>query len=154
MSGFKKIIVENHYKKNLTQRKLCFRSNWEIAFANFLDSNTNVKEWRNDFPIKYKDKYGSQKIKTYYVDFKVDMTDGTTLLCEVKPTHTLELRVNTKSMRYKRIHTTNYLKNLAKFETVELFCRKIGWKFFLVEKEEHKFRFYRWDITNKRAFPI
>jgi len=150
MSGFKKIIVENRYKKNTTQRKLCFRSGWEITFASFLDSNTNVKEWRNDFPIKYKDKYGSQKIKTYYIDFQVFMTDGTTLLCEVKPIKTLELRVNTRSMRYKRIHMTNLLKNYSKFETCESFCRKIKWKFFLVEKEEHKFRFYRWDITNKR----
>jgi hypothetical protein len=154
MAGFRKIIIETHYTKNKTQQKVCFRSNWEINFASFLDSNTNVKEWRNDFPIKYKDRYGSQKIKTYFIDFQVFMNDGTTLLCEVKPIKTLELRVNTKSMRYKRIHTSNLLKNYSKFETVELFCKKIGWRFFLIEKQDHHFQFFKWDIQAKKPILI
>ena len=154
MPGFKKIIIENHYLKNTTQQKLCFRSGWEISFASFLDSNTNVKEWRNDFPIKYKDKFGSQKIKTYFVDFQIFMTDGSTLLCEIKPLKNLEKRVQTSSFRYKKIHTTNYLKNLAKFETVELFCQKIGWKFFIVDKQGHKFRFFKWDVKSQRPILV
>lgn len=161
MSGFKRIVVDNKYKKNTEQRKLIFRSNWEIAFANFLDSNNNVKSWRNDFPIKYLDKFNTytpatkkRKVKIYYVDFKVIMNDGSTILVEVKPLRSLQERVETKSFRYKLIHATNYLKNLSKFETVELFCRRIGWKFFLAEKQEHHFKFYRWDIQNKKPVPI
>jgi len=155
LSSFKRTILENHYNKNSTQQKLCFRSNWEINFASFLDNNTNVLDWKNDFPIRYLDKFSHPpKVRTYLIDFKVQMTDGNTLLCEVKPLKSLQMRVQTNSMRYKRIHTTNYLKNLAKFETVELFCRKIGWKFFLVQKEGHGFRFYRWDIQNKKVIPV
>jgi hypothetical protein len=154
MATFKKIIIENHYKKNTTQRKLCFRSGWEIKFSSFLDSNTNVKSWRNDYPIKYQDKYNSQKIKTYFVDFKIEMVDGSTMLVEVKPLKSLQPRVETHSMRFKRIHTSNYLKNLGKFETVELFCRRIGWKFFIASKGEHTFRFYTWDIKNRRPVSI
>jgi len=155
MPGFKRIIVENCYQKNKTQQHICFRSNWEISFANFLDSNRNVALWESDFRIKYLDKFNPPpKIRTYLIDFKIQMTDGSILLCEVKPLKDLEARVQTKSARYKRIHTTNYLKNLSKFETVEIFCRKSGWKFFIVSKEEHHFRFYRWDIQNKRAIIV
>jgi hypothetical protein len=155
MSGFKRIIIDNHYKKNLKQRKIIFRSLWELAFANFLDNNNNVKSWENDFKIKYLDKFNSPpKIRIYLVDFKIIMNDDSTLLVEVKPLRSLQERVETKSFRYKLIHTTNYLKNLSKFETVELFCRKIGWKFYLAEKQEHHFKFFRWDITNKKPVPI
>lgn len=150
MSNFKRIIVENHYVKNLTQQKLCFRSGWEVSFANFLDSNQNVASWESDFRIKYLDKFNSPpKIRIYLIDFKVQMTDGSILLCEVKPLKSLIKRVSTNSMRYKRIHTTNYLKNLAKFETVETFCRRIGWRFFIVQKEGQGFKFYRWDIKTQ-----
>lgn len=151
MSGFKRIIVENHYKKNPTQRTICFRSGWESSFASFLDNNINVKNWENDFRIKYLDKFNSPpKVRTYLIDFKVQMNDGSTLLCEVKPLKSLIKRVSTNSMRYKRIHTTNYLKNLSKFETVETFCQKIGWKFFIIEKDGHNFKFYRWNVKNQQ----
>lgn len=155
MAGFKRILVENHYKKNPTQRTICFRSNWEVSFAGFLDSNTNVASWESDYRIKYLDKFSSPpKVRQYLIDFKVQMTDGATLLIEVKPLKTLETRVKTNSMRYKRIHATNLLKNYGKFETTEMFCRKIGWKFFLAQKEEHLFRFYRWDIKSRRPIIV
>jgi len=155
MAGFKRIIIENHFKKNLTQRKLCFRSNWELSFASFLDSNTNVKNWENDYRIKYLDRFSNPpKVRQYLIDFRVIMTDGNILLCEVKPLKSLEMRVKTDSMRYKHIHATNYLKNLGKFETVELFCSKIGWKFFIVQKEGQGFKFYHWDIKSKRPIML
>lgn len=153
MSSFKRTIVENRFKKNTIQRTLTFRSNWEVLFANFLDFNTNVKEWVSDYPIKYRDRFGTQRVKTYYIDFKVGMTDGSILLVEVKPIKSLQMRIKTESVRYKRIHTTNYLKNLSKFETVELFCRKMNWEFFLVEKSSDRgFKFYRWDMEKK--YPV
>lgn len=155
MAGFKRIIIENNYRKNLTQQKLTFRSGWELSFASFLDSNNNVKTWESDYRIKYLDKFSHPpKVRQYLIDFFVTMTDGATLLVEIKPIKTLDVRVSTKSMRFKRIHTTNLLKNYSKFETVEVFCRKAGWKFFLAQKEGHIFRFFRWDIKNKKAIPI
>ena len=155
MSNFKRIIIENHFHKNISQKSICFRSNWEITFANFLDSNKNVTAWKNDFHIKYLDKFNSPpKIRTYLIDFFVTMADGSNLLIEVKPLKSLQERVITKSTRYKRIHTTNYLKNLAKFETVELFCRKMNWKFFLAEKGDPGFKFYKWDIGSKKPILV
>lgn len=119
-----------------------------------MDSNKNVKSWQNDFRLSYKDKYGSQRIKSYYVDFKIELTDGATILCEVKPIKSLQLRVQTRSMRFKRIHIENLLKNYSKFETAEMFCRKIGWRFFLVEKQDHHFQFFKWDIQTKKPILI
>ena len=155
MAGFKRTIIENKYQKNTTQRTICFRSGWEFSFAAFIDSNTNVKTWKSDFKIKYLDKFNSPpKVRTYLIDFKVFMADGSTLLVEVKPLSSLKMRVSTKSMRFKRIHTTNYLKNLAKFETTELFCQKIGWKFYLAQKEARGFKFFQWSIKDKRAVSV
>ena len=51
-------------------------------------------------------------------------------------------------------HFPDEIKNYAKFETAELFCRKIGWRFFLAQKEPPNFRFYRWSIEHKRPIPI
>jgi hypothetical protein len=150
MSIFKKIIVENHYKKNFKQRKIICRSNWEMSFISFLERNDKVKEWVSEYPIKYFDTSTvPNKIRKYYIDFFVTLVDGHRVFFEVKPLSNLQERVNTKSMRYKHIHTTNYLKNVAKFNTLQSFCQRSGMNFYIVEKKETHFNFYEWDIKTK-----
>jgi len=151
MAKFKKIWVDNNYRKNKYQTKICFRSKWEILFAKFLDNNENVKSWRQDYPFKYYDQYVSKKISIYYIDFYVIMKDGLNVLIEVKPIKTLNETVRSRSIKFKKIHNHNYLKNISKFESVETYCRVHKWKFFLVDKSGTGFKFYNWDIKHRKA---
>ena len=147
---FKRFIIDNTFKKNITQRRLIFRSNWEVKFAHFLDNNNNVKYWKNDFLIKFKDRFIDQKIHKYYVDFYVEMMNNDILLIEIKPMDSLKRRVETKSVRYKVIHDSNYKKNLCKFESVNLLCKRNKWKFYLCEFKNNIFKFYVWNIIEKK----
>ena len=146
--------VPNTYKKNIEDGTLTFRSKWEVEFASFLDNHRHVRKWKMDFPFPYFDQYVSKKNATYYIDFKVHFHDGLIVLFEVKPISSLTEKVKTKSMRYKKIHTHNYLKNISKFDSVVNFCKKSKQKFFLVQKDKKKFQFFTWDAKSHRVFPV
>lgn len=155
MSNFKKIILENKFNKNKSQRKILFRSNWEIAFANYIDKIDNITEWKNDVIIKYQDKYIDNKVKKYYVDFFLKSKDGYNYFIEIKPLSSLEKRANTKSMRYKVIHTTNYLKNISKFDKMAQLCdANKNCRFFIVDKSINGFNFHIWDSIKKSPVRI
>lgn len=149
---FTKQKVSNNYKKNKENHFLVFRSKWEVDFANFLDNHKHVKNWRFDFPFPYFDAFVTKRKATYYIDFKVEFNEGTTALFEIKPVSQLKERIKTKSMRYKKIHTYNYLKNISKFDAVVNFCKKSGQKFYLVQREGNKFGFYKWN--EKKHIPV
>lgn len=151
MGKFKKLWRINTYNKNKFQKKICFRSKWEIAFANYIDNHPRVKEWRQDFPFRYYDQFVTKKLTVYYIDFHIIMDTGQNILIEIKPISTLNESVRTKSLRYKKIHEHNYLKNLSKFDSVNQYCRKNKWKFFLVEKTKQNFNYYVWDDKLHKA---
>lgn len=148
---FRRQKVCNHYNKNTKNAFLIFRSQWEVAFADFLEANKNIKSWEFDFKIMYFDKYVSQKPKPYYVDFRAEFHDGRIVFFEIKPISSLQERVKTKSMRYKKIHNHNYLKNISKFESMVSFCLKSKATFYIVEKKQNKFYYYRWSPLKRQA---
>ena len=155
MGKFKTYWTNNNYKKNKTQSKMCFRSKWEISFANYLDSNDRVVEWKQDFAFKYLDAFVTKKIKTYYIDFKVKFKSGSIIFFEVKPIKSLQERVKTKSIKYKLIHKRNYLLNISKFDSVNSFCKRSKSEFILVEQSrDKKFNFYRWNSKNHTVSKI
>ncbi len=150
MAKFIKIWVDNNFKKNKTNKRMCFRSQWEINFASFLENNPRVVEWEFDFPFKYFDKFVSNKISVYKIDFKVRFSSNEVIYFEVKPVKTLTERVKTKSIKYKKIHTHNMLKNYSKFSAVNSFCKRSNSQFILVnQSRDKKFEFYKWDSKNK-----
>lgn len=154
MAKFRKIWAENKFQKNFSQKKICFRSQWEIDFAKFLDNNDKVKTWRQDYPFRYYDQYVSKKIATYYIDFYVIMKNGLNVLIEVKPIKTLTENVRTRSIKYKKIHNHNYLKNISKFESADTYCRQNKWRFLLTEKKSRGFLFYSWDSKHRKPILV
>lgn len=149
MSKFRKIIKENIYKKNFTNKKICFMSIWEIDFVEqFLEKNDNVVEWKSSYPIRYFDRHLSKQEKTYYVDFYVK-TYNNIYLIEIKPMDSFRKNLNTKSITYKKIHYENYKKNLSKFPTIVNFCNMYGYSFFIVSKSKKTFDFYKWNIEKE-----
>jgi len=152
MPRFKKTWAVNNFKKNQSQKKILWRSKWEIAYANFIDNLDSIKSWRQDYPFKYHDRYVSKKIAIYYIDFHIITNSGQNILVEIKPISTLNETLRTKSIRYKKIYQHNYLKNVSKFDSVAQYCRRNGWKFYLVEKNANGlFSYYTWDYRQHKA---
>ena len=113
-----------------------YRSGWELSFMRFLDNNSNVMQWASEsIQIPYRDPLtGKQTI--YVPDFFVVYVDKDKKkhaeVVEVKPSnHTLLEKVG-KS----RYNQEQYVKNMAKWEAANRWCKQQGVRFRVVSEDE------------------
>ncbi len=74
-----------------------YRSNWELEYAKYLDKNQDVISYSYEpYFILYVSNTKSKKIRKYYPDFELNMSDGSKLLVEIKPKNKLTSKINMK----------------------------------------------------------
>lgn len=62
-----------------------FRSSWEEKFMHYLDNNPDVASWSYEkLIIEYISNKKTGKIRKYYPDFFVEMSNGERLVIEIK----------------------------------------------------------------------
>ena len=112
------------------------RSSWEFVVMRTLDEHPGVLNWASEsVQIPYRDPLtGRQTI--YVPDFFVVYVDNNdkkhTELIEVKPSnHTIREKVG-KS----RYNQEQYIRNLAKWEAANAWCRQQGIKFRVITEGE------------------
>jgi len=118
--------------------KIIVRSSWERQAMIFFDTNPSVIKWNSEeIAIPYLCPTDG-KLHRYFPDFLVQVkkTDGTieNTLVEVKPyaqTIPPKNRKN-KNKKTQLNEVTTYLKNQAKWEAAELWCKKNNMKFIFV----------------------
>jgi hypothetical protein len=82
----KKRYQRGEYVSSKTGLLCKYRSGWELAYMQYLDSSQEVKEWLYEsFSIEYVSNKQSGKIRRYIPDFKIIYLDGSIELVEVKP---------------------------------------------------------------------
>jgi hypothetical protein len=122
--------VENLYpllqnpQKYEGEKKITCRSSWEIRYATFLDKNPNVKSWSSEEQVVSYLSPVDQRKHRYYIDFWVQLMDGSEYLIEVKPYKQTQQPNNGN----KRAEQT-YAVNLAKWENASEYCmnqRRLG----------------------------
>jgi hypothetical protein len=63
-----------------------FRSGWERAYMEYLDLNEDVTSWSYEsFNIEYVSNIKTKKIRKYIPDFKVEYSNGSIEIVEIKP---------------------------------------------------------------------
>ena len=133
-------IPENKdkYKGN---KKIIWRSSWELRFMKYCDRNPNVLEWISEpFPIKY---YlpTDRKWHRYYPDFLIKSrtreNEHITTLIEIKPEHqTKPPKAGKKKRKTILNEQATWVKNKSKWKFAEEFCKRRGIEFkILTEKE-------------------
>ena len=114
------------------------RSSWEFVFMKMLDEHPGVQNWASEsIQIPYRDPLtGRQTI--YVPDFFIVYVDKDKKkhaeVVEVKPSnHTLLEKVGKSAYNQEQ-----YIKNMAKWEAAQAWCKQQGVKFRVVN-EEHIF---------------
>jgi len=116
------------YRGDVTN--ITYRSLWERQFFRWLDEQSFVKCWSSEETvIPYRCKTDGQ-IHRYFVDVKMEFTDGRVFLIEIKPQRETEPPVNPgrKTKRYIT-EVMTYAKNTSKWEAAREYAADRGWHF-------------------------
>jgi hypothetical protein len=122
--------------KYIGLRSPTYRSSWEWAFMQFCDNNPAVEKWASEsIKIPYRDPL-TGKYTIYVPDFFVNYIDKNgkkhAELIEVKPMNqTLKEKVGKN-----KINQAHYVRNLAKWEAANAWCRQQGIKFRVISEND------------------
>lgn len=96
-----------------------YRSSWELKFYKWADMNEDVEFWGTEsVAIPYFDPV-KNKNRRYFPDVFIKFKDGRKVIIEIKPQK-----------------QNNHPTNIAKWESAELYAKKIGAQ-FVVMNEKH-----------------
>ena len=127
--------MKNPKKYSGTNKPLA-RSSWEFVFMRMLDEHPSIIQWSSEtIKIPYKDPF-TGKHTIYVPDFLVVYEDKFgnkhAEVVEVKPSnHTLREKVGNS-----RYNQEQYVKNLAKWEAANVWCKQKNLKFRVVNEDE------------------
>ena len=126
------------YKGNRSD--IFYRSSWELKMMNYLDRTDGVLEWNSEeIVIPYLSPLDN-KFHRYFTDFyaKVKDNNGNIIkyILEVKPRKERKPPRKSKNrIRYiKEVKT--YVVNQAKWEAAELWCKKYGYTFRVMDEKD------------------
>ena len=118
------------------------RSKWEYKFCEWCDKNANVIMWSSEpLNIPYIDKFTGRS-RQYFPDFVLKIKDKykqeVTWVVEIKPfKETQQPSIsNNKSTKSLITEKQTWIKNLAKWNAAEKYCRMRGWKFKILTERE------------------
>ena len=118
-----------------------YRSSWELKFMMYCDRNTKIINWGSESVVlKYKDPSRNNTIHRYFMDFNFTIVkDGKpqTFLVEIKPySQTRPPKRGRKALKNFLNESMTWVRNKAKWEAAEKFCRSKGWKFLIFTEKE------------------
>lgn len=123
-------------EKYVGKRNPHARSSWEFVFMKMLDEHPGVESWASEsIQIPYRDPL-TGKSTIYVPDFFVVYKDRNgkkhAELVEVKPSNqTLRERVGRS-----RYNQEQYIKNLAKWEAANAWCKQQGIRFRVINEDD------------------
>ena len=110
--------------------KIIYRSSYEKKFIYWMENNPSVKYWGSEcikIPYLY---VKDGKTHCYYPDYFIEMTDGTYIVIEIKPSSQTKRPLNENSWAGEA-----YIKNMCKWKATMEFCKSKGYLFkILTEK--------------------
>ena len=127
--------------KYVGKKPIVYRSGWELKFCRWCDFNENVLEWSSEsIVIPYINPL-TGKGSRYFVDNFVAIREGTSVvkyLVEIKPKKQTIKPVpsNRKKKSTMLYESQTYIKNIAKWNAAESWCKKHGYKFLILTEDE------------------
>ncbi len=110
------------------------RSSWEFVFMRMLDEHQGVEKWASEsIQIPYRDPF-TGKYTIYVPDFFIVYNDKTggkhAEVVEVKP----ESQTLLEKVGKSRYNQEQYVKNMAKWEAAQAWCKQQGLRFRVVNE--------------------
>jgi hypothetical protein len=126
-----KYIVKHRSKYKGNVDNVVFRSMWERHCFSWCDNNSNVVRWSSEEVVVPYYWDIDKRMHRYFVDLKIEYTNGKTVLIEIKPEKETKLpKRPDKSKRYINEAMT-YVKNMNKWEAANSFAKDRGWEFHI-----------------------
>ncbi|QDH49044.1 transposase [Pantoea phage Phynn] len=128
---------ENIQKYKGDVRKITYRSSWERYVMGWLDRNPYVKRWNSECVVIPYFCNAEGKRRRYFMDFWVQMEDGTTYLWEVKP---MKETLPPPKPANNNVHNKKkfidalyqYSVNIDKWKAANQACKDKGWQFKII----------------------
>ena len=135
--GRYKIKNPDKYLGNPTN--VIFRSLWERNTFRWCENNPKVRAWSSEeIVVPYKCKVDN-KLHRYFVDLYVEMSNGQTILVEIKPKkETLPPKQPKRKTKKFLNEVITFSKNQDKWEAADQYARHKGWKFQVWTEETLK----------------
>ena len=139
LQGVYNIKNPDKYAGNPTN--VCFRSSWELKFFNWADANPSVVKWSSEEIVVPYVCPTDGRAHRYFPDNKIQIRrkDGTlqTWLVEIKPAaQTIPPKPRARNNKRFLIEAGTYLKNRAKWQAAEQFCKDRGWFFIILTEKD------------------
>jgi hypothetical protein len=125
-----------HPEKYVGTKQPLARSSWEFVFMRMLDEHQGVEKWASEsVQIPYRDPL-TGRYTIYVPDFFIVYNDKNgkkhAEVVEVKPTNQM-LKEKLGNSRYNQ---EQYIKNLAKWEAANKWCKQQGIRFRVVNEDD------------------
>lgn len=130
------VYVVKNPEKYVGGKDPVYRSSWEHTFMLFCDNNPAVEQWASEaVKIPYRDPL-TGKNTVYVPDFLIVYTDKNQKrhaeLIEIKPNN----QAFRESVGKNPYNQAQYIKNLAKWEAAQAWCKGRGIKFRVVSERD------------------
>lgn len=125
-----KYVVTKIDKYDGDPTKVFFRSLWERQVFKWCEANSQVVKWNSEETvIPYRCKTDG-RIHRYFVDVKIKLANGQTILVEIKPKkETIAPKKPARQTKKYLEEVMKYVKNQSKWEAAEEYCMARGWQF-------------------------
>ena len=121
--------VKNTSKYKGDVQNVIYRSLWEKHCFKWCDDNPKVKSWSSEevvIPYLYE---VDRRYHRYFMDLKITMTDGKTILVEIKPHKETQPPTGSRRTRKFITEAATYVKNMNKWEAADEYAKDRGWHF-------------------------
>ena len=121
--------VKNTSKYKGDVQNVIYRSWWEKHSFKWCDDNPKVKSWSSEevvIPYLYE---VDRRYHRYFMDLKITMTDGKTILVEIKPHKETQPPTGSRRTRKFITEAATYVKNMNKWEAANEYAKDRGWHF-------------------------
>jgi len=107
-----------------------YRSSWEKFCFLWAERNSSVIKWSSEevvIPYLYE---ADRKWHRYFMDLKLVMEDGRTILVEIKPkSQTIPPKVPQRKTKKYLNESFTFIKNQNKWDAAREYCADRGWSF-------------------------
>ena len=115
---------------------IVMRSSWETRFAIWCDKNPQILKWNSEETVIPYISPVDSRIHRYFVDFKIQTSNNTTYLVEIKPKSQTMPPAGAKRTQRYLTEVKAYVVNQAKWEAANTYAEDRKWKFIVLTEYE------------------
>ena len=124
-----KYKVKNPKKYDGDHTQVIYRSMWERFAFKWCEDNPDIKSWSSEETVIPYISAIDNKYHRYFVDLKLNMKDGRTIIVEIKPDKQTKPPSSRRRTKKHIRESLEYVKNQCKWNAAVAYCKDNGYEF-------------------------